>query len=44
MHFGLLSYAAGLVSRRYVAQLREQTLPAGQEDKKAAKSRKERRK
>ena len=46
VHFGLLSYAAGLVSRQYVAQLRARTEPAGKPDKaeakKAAKSRKER--
>ena len=46
IHFGLLSYAAGLVSRQYVAQLRARTKPAGKPDKaeakKAAKSRKER--
>ena len=46
VHFGLLSYAAGLVSRQYVAQLRARTKPAGKPDKaeakKAAKSRKER--
>jgi len=29
VHFGLLSYAAGLVSRQYVAQLRARTKPAG---------------
>lgn len=46
VHFGLLSYAAGLVSRRYVAQLRE-TLGEQTETmdkaaaKKAAKVRKE---
>ena len=46
VHFGLLSYAAGLVSRQYVAQLRARTKPAGKPDKaeakQAAKSRKER--
>ena len=46
VHFGLLSYAAGLVSRQYVAQLRARTEPAGKPDKaeakKASKSRKER--
>ena len=46
VHFGLLSYAAGLVSRQYVAQLRARTEPAGKPDKaeakKTAKSRKER--
>ena len=46
VHFSLLSYAAGLVSRQYVAQLRTRTEPAGKPDKaeakKAAKSRKER--
>lgn len=43
VHFGLLSYAAGLVSRRYVAQLRSRTPDAGKaEGKKAAKARKER--
>ena len=46
VHFGLLSYAAGLVSRQYVAQLRARTEPAGKPDKaeakKAAKNRKER--
>ena len=40
------SYAAGLVSRQYVAQLRARTEPAGKPDKaeakKTAKSRKER--
>ena len=43
VHFGLLSYAAGLVSRRYVAQLRAQTPEADKkaEAKKAAKARKE---
>lgn len=43
VHFGLLSYAAGLVSRRYVAQLRGSTPEAGKkgEAKKAAKARKE---
>ena len=41
-HFGLLSYAAGLVSRRYVAQLRSQTPEMDKsERKKAAKARKE---
>ena len=33
VHFGLLSYAAGLVSRQYVAQLRARTEPAGKPDK-----------
>ena len=43
VHFGLLSYAAGLVSRRYVAQIRSRTPDAGKaEGKKAAKARKER--
>ena len=43
VHFGLLSYAAGLVSRQYVAQLRFQTEPADKaEAKKAGKTRKER--
>lgn len=48
VHFALLSYASGLVSRRYVAQLRaqtEETLPEKQDKaaaKKAAKARKER--
>ena len=42
VHFGLLSYAAGLVSRRYVAQLRLQTPEVDKaERKKAAKVRKE---
>ena len=43
VHFGLLSYAAGLVSRQYVAQLRAQTPDADKkaEAKKAAKARKE---
>ena len=46
VHFGLLSYAAGLVSRRYVAQLRqltpEKTVKQEKaEAKKAAKARKE---
>ena len=43
VHFGLLSYAAGLVSRHYVAQLRAQT-PAVDKAaaKKAAKDGKER--
>jgi len=43
VHFGLLSYAAGLVSRQYVAQLRAQTPDADKkaETKKAAKARKE---
>ena len=43
VHFGLLSYAAGLVSRRYVAQLRAQTPEADKkaEARKAAKARKE---
>ena len=43
VHFGLLSYAAGLVSRQYVAQLRSQTPEADRkaEAKKAAKARKE---
>ena len=42
VHFGLLSYAAGLVSRRYVAQLRSQTTEMDKaERKKAAKARKE---
>ena len=41
VHFGLLSYAAGLVSRRYVAQLRSQTPEMDKaERKKAAKARK----
>ena len=40
VHFGLLSYAAGLVSRQYVAQLRAQTPDADKkaEAKKAAKA------
>ncbi len=43
VHFGLLSYAAGLVSRRYVAQIRSRAPDAGKaEGKKAAKARKER--
>ena len=45
VHFGLLSYAAGLVSRQYVAQLRARTEPTDKskaEAKKASKSRKER--
>ena len=43
VHFGLLSYAAGLVSRQYVAQLRAQAEPEPDraEGKKAAKARKE---
>lgn len=45
VHFALLSYAAGLVSRRYVAQLRSQTAEPDKHDKaaakKAAKARKE---
>lgn len=43
VHFGLLSYAAGLVSRQYVAQLRAQAEPESDraEGKKAAKARKE---
>ena len=42
VHFGLLSYAAGLVSRRYVEQLRSLTSePDKAELKKAAKARKE---
>ena len=43
VHFGLLSYAAGLVSRQYVAQLRAQTPEADKkaEARKAAKARKE---
>lgn len=42
VHFGLLSYAAGLVSRRYVAQLRSQTPEMDKaERKKASKARKE---
>ena len=43
VHFGLLSYAAGLVSRQYVAQLRAQTPDADKkaETKKAVKARKE---
>lgn len=40
VHFALLSYAAGLVSRRYVAQLRAET-PEPDKAKKAAKARKE---
>ena len=44
VHFGLLSYAAGLVSRRYVAQLRAQSPQLDKaEAKKAAKARKEHR-
>lgn len=44
VHFSLLSYAAGLVSRQYVAQLRSRTPEADRksESKKAAKARKER--
>ena len=43
VHFGLLSYAASLVSRQYVAQLRSRTPEADRkaEAKKAAKARKE---
>ena len=45
VHFGILSYAAGLVSRLYVAQLREQTEPKldKAEQKKAAKAAKKER-
>ena len=47
VHFALLSYTAGLVSRRYVAQLRAQTAETDEKTdkaaaKKAAKARKER--
>lgn len=43
VHFGLLSYAAGLVSRHYVAQLRAQTPAVDRAAaKKAAKAGKER--
>ena len=43
VHFGLLSYAAGLVSRQYVTQIRSQAPEADRktEAKKAAKARKE---
>ena len=40
VHFGLLSYAAGLVSRHYVAQLRAQT-PTVDKAAKAGKERKD---
>lgn len=40
VHFGLLSYAAGLVSRHYVAQLRSQA-PTVDKAAKAGKERKD---